>query len=650
MRKHILRPLLLAFTAILVIATPVLAAYLYYTQYTVANSSATAYDMFPATQDASNEWMADNHFMQSDAMDTAVETLGGSPLPWMVATDRTTTAVPVPATNDVNLYYTMGNDPLATSMDIIPGYDGYITMYDAAGLEFAADFESKFTDTWVDIDVGADKNLIYKDDAFKTYVRHDVAGSITSGIIGWASPIGFVDNGVWATETLVYDGDTATMGTESIGGTSWGSALELEAEYSSWCSEVRIYADFSTDLSLDQVDIDIYNLDTTAWEDVHQGGYNQLVWDPYAISPPVFTNRARVAFYNSGGAPKPAHFREFDFRQEVVTVTAAGVVSGEHDVLTTYDGANLKIYVDDMGVPEDTDAWVGTVPANAGDWVINQSNAAPYIGVYEHTVSSALITRYQPNDMIENEGLELTTDAGAGTDTNIEDTVNLAGYADDYWIGARVICLTATNAANEGISRVCTDFDDANDRVVVVALPANVTNGDTFTIDFGTLPDREVAANDARITWGVNPTGIAVSFSPLRSATAPSAPPATTPAPDILPVADSGGWFGAPDAAALALNPFHPIVEALAEFSESSVGAGDGFTETQVWRLFGIMLILLMTAGGFMVTKGHMLIGCIGAISAVILLVSLTIFPMVYLVAILPLFIAGLVMERSPSI
>jgi hypothetical protein len=162
-----------------------------------------------------------------------------------------------------------------------------------------------------------------------------------------------------------------------------------------------------------------------------------------------------------------------------------------------------------------------------------------------------------------------------------------------------------------------------------------------------TLPDRQGADNNATITWGTNPTDITASLGSLVSGTQPS-PGAviTLPSPDLLP-SNAGGsnWFADPDETALHDNPFYMVVKFASE-----AGGLSTFTETQVWRFFGIWFVLLLTAAAAMVVRGHLLIASAICCAAIWFMVHLTIFPMVILIAIVPILLVGLVMERSPSV
>lgn len=99
----------------------------------------------------------------------------------------------------------------------------------------------------------------------------------------------------------------------------------------------------------------------------------------------------------------------------------------------------------------------------------------------------------------------ITADAGSTT-LLLRDSV--LTQANDYWNGARVVCLSATNAANVGIVRYASDFLAATDDLVFgEAWPAAISAADTF----------HLVKLQPNYLWGVEylPTG---STSPVALA------------------------------------------------------------------------------------------------------------------------------------
>lgn len=172
----------------LFIAVPVFA-YLYRAPVAITENTSTSYDMLAVLWDQNNEWLADNGFMNSSANDTRVQTLAGLNKPWMVADNKTLTAIPVPADSQTNLYFSTGESE-ATDMDIITGYGGYVTTADAAPIELGDNWtveQSVYLDT---TQVG--DNVTSKGEAFAiSYpVAEEVEAAVgESGNTTYASPI-----------------------------------------------------------------------------------------------------------------------------------------------------------------------------------------------------------------------------------------------------------------------------------------------------------------------------------------------------------------------------------------------------------------------------------------------------------------------------
>ncbi|GAI20721.1 unnamed protein product, partial [marine sediment metagenome] len=144
----------------------------------------------------------------------------------------------------------------------------------------------------------------------------------------------------------------------------------------------------------------------------------------------------------------------------------------------------------------------------ANSWVLIQSNVAPYLDFYKHTVGGTLIAWYQPNDMISGTTLpDREDDAGTAdsgsTATLIDDALT---QADDYWNNVTLEIITTTDdQAPQGESAVVTDFVAAEDKLIFGALTAAVDAGDTYEL-----------RNDGTFTWGSLPTGITAAVGSLK--------------------------------------------------------------------------------------------------------------------------------------
>lgn len=161
------------------------------------------------------------------------------------------------------------------------------------------------------------------------------------------------------------------------------------------------------------------------------------------------------------------------------------------------------------------------VPDTANDYVLMAGNTVPYAGEIDFTINDTQTLLYAPITIVNDAGVDGTVDAGS--DTTLDDAV--LTQADDYWNGARLVINNTTDGlAPRGETAVITDFDSANDRLIFAALTVALEAGDTYSVDYGTLPDRAGTAQNGRITWGSGPGGT------TGSGAVP--PPATTPVTD----------------------------------------------------------------------------------------------------------------------
>jgi hypothetical protein len=156
-------------------------AYLYSVPIGVLETDGSEHENLCVTVEMPVEWMIEQGFItRSDALDTRVETLSGVQQEHSVADDRILLFLPsLEAYTQINRLFTAGNTALP-SLNIMIGHSGHVTAADASALELGAQF------TWtirafVDVAAGSNKNLVYKEDAFRIYVN--AAGSIRAAIL-----------------------------------------------------------------------------------------------------------------------------------------------------------------------------------------------------------------------------------------------------------------------------------------------------------------------------------------------------------------------------------------------------------------------------------------------------------------------------------
>jgi len=168
----------LAFTLTLLIPSVVLA-YTYTTSITAIESDGNSYTQLPVIATVNNQYLADNGYISSTGLDTKV-LRGATELPHMLANDKTLFCSAMSANEQSNFNYTFGNTALE-SFPIIVGHGGYVTVSDDGSIELSNTFAIELKG-YVDTSSGSDKNLIYKQDAFRVYVN--ASYSVRAAILG----------------------------------------------------------------------------------------------------------------------------------------------------------------------------------------------------------------------------------------------------------------------------------------------------------------------------------------------------------------------------------------------------------------------------------------------------------------------------------
>ncbi len=280
----------------------------------------------------------------------------------------------------------------------------------------------------------------------------------------------------------------------------------------------------------------------------------------------------------------------------------------DSDVRMTASESTLFISID--GSIEDI-GLTASVPDNSNNWTIADNSTIdflPYMDFYKHTVSSTLIAHYQPIAIIANTGAAETADAGS-SDVKIIDAA--LTQANDYWNLARLIITDTTDdLAPKGETAVITDFLAATDELQFAALTAAIEAGDTYTIDFGTLPDREGTAQNGIITWGINPTGMTVSIGALLPSVVVTPAENVADVPDLVPEFNPNVSSGVEGEAF----PFYGLFKGLMD-DYYEVG-GPNITMPYFWKI--VATIIAFTVGtGVLLASRNLLVG-IGAYALLI--------------------------------
>ncbi len=294
MKKKVLSVLVVLLATLLITMT--VLAYSYSANIIVTESGSVTYAQLPIIASINNAYLATNGYIRPNALDTRL-LRSSTEIPHMIEDARLLFCSAVTADTQPTFTYTLGNSVLVSTMssdigfsggpgqfvigtsatdtrryvcgtrdyfDTILGVGGFVTVTDDPALELGSVFRIS-QEGWVDTDVAANKDLVFKNAAFRTYISANT--DITSIITGGA------------------------------------------------------------------------------------------------------------------------------------TVTASGVASGIHTVITIADGTNLKIFVD--GVEEDSAALGGvSVPDNGNNWIINRNDTLSYMIHYKHMVGRTHVIQFQLNAIV----------------------------------------------------------------------------------------------------------------------------------------------------------------------------------------------------------------------------------------------------------
>ena len=171
---------------LLTIALPVAAA-VYYAYLTIEEENGNDYEELALTCTRNITQLVQYDLITSTGLDTRVLTGEGSPLPHMLAEDRIMFVSDLDAYETKTLIFYCGATSLS-NFYIIPGYGGYITTEDDPDLELTYVIELLFSG-YFDASTGSDKNILYKEDAYRVYISDDdeitVAGLSAGDVEEW---------------------------------------------------------------------------------------------------------------------------------------------------------------------------------------------------------------------------------------------------------------------------------------------------------------------------------------------------------------------------------------------------------------------------------------------------------------------------------
>jgi len=180
------RGLLLGLLVSIFLVAPVLASYT--ANILVKETSGIAYPMLACNVSANVDHLVTYGYINADALDTRVEA-GSTELPHILASGNASVgriqfALPVGSNTAETVDFTTGSSNL-TYFPVIPGYDGYVTVEDAANIRVTDNFTA-MADGWFNTTPAASKNIMSKPSTFEMYVD-DTAANVSCSLAGFGA-------------------------------------------------------------------------------------------------------------------------------------------------------------------------------------------------------------------------------------------------------------------------------------------------------------------------------------------------------------------------------------------------------------------------------------------------------------------------------
>ena len=194
--KRIISSVLLGVLLLTLVAVPVLAAY--YAYLTVEEEDGNAYEELAVICSRNITQLVDYDLMTSTGLDSRVLTGSAEALPHMLSEDKILFVTDLAAYEEKTLIFYLGATSLS-SFPIVLGHDGYLTTPDDAELELTYVMEL-LVSGYFDSSLGVDKNILYKEDAYKVWISGadelSVAGLSAGDVEEWTMTYGSFTTGI----------------------------------------------------------------------------------------------------------------------------------------------------------------------------------------------------------------------------------------------------------------------------------------------------------------------------------------------------------------------------------------------------------------------------------------------------------------------
>ncbi len=379
-RKINKKVVLASILALGLLAIPIVAiaeSWQYYTEFTVTNNSSDVQSYLPILTGISGQNLIDAGYINASANDTQMRE-GSSDKKFGVATGNISLVIPDLLANQSRTYrlYT-GFSPQQTSLPIVTGQSGYVTVNDSSNLELGDNFSIEVSG-WIDTSLGATSNTTLTAEL----LLHNSLG-------GW-------------TPTALVDGNVTILSgfyTDSSGVGSW-----MMIDFGSETKALDQWQYYVSGTINDIWDIQ-YSSDNASWDTaftgfVTDGGAGWKIatfdivgtyryWRSYKTDGAVAYNKyytelqvssSKLSFVNKPGAFYIAVSSGNITAQIVGTsgnATATGVSIGEHTIDVSANTTHLTMSID--GVIADNVSLSGSnVTDTTNEWTFMQNDVMPY--------------------------------------------------------------------------------------------------------------------------------------------------------------------------------------------------------------------------------------------------------------------------------
>jgi hypothetical protein len=568
------RASLIALLSLLIISTMAIASYS--STITLKETSGTDYDATGFIIPINVTSLVDLNYIESDGLDTRVLE-GSTEIPHLLVNDKILFATDLNANSSKSLSFTTGNTD-TTSMSIITGYGGYITVTDVASWEPGNNFSDNFTDLSLDTSV-ADYVLL-KDGA---YTITKGSGNITASIhpvvaatnTSSTSPVN--TNHVVNLPAGLTSGNLlmilfATRQSTTVN-TPAGWTQLFNDQFGAGEGKLAVFHKVSNGGEGASVTITTTGTVTSAHTSHRIVGVGTPVAGTTVTgssanpNPPLLTPVAGSNMYLwfavSGGRDTTGGA---DF-------TATGYPSGYSGGLEKGDNTGFGAGVASaykLATAASEDPGTFTLSTTSA-WGANTIAIPP-----SATVSSAFSGTHDCIIASDSTNLTLTIDGV------LEDSITLGGASVANNANNWIIKVPSMSSYKHYVSGTLIGHYE----------PTSLISGTT-------LPDREGTAENGAITWGTNPSGVTLTMGSLLSATETSSSETGSIEPDAMPTNNMPGLTQGESSLQGENHILYSVV--------SLVNNDTGYPIVMIWGFLVVLFVLTMTLGTFRWTNNMLL-------------------------------------------